>query len=57
VRAVQGLTSPVLFRRAKIKATSEDSFQSYASCLKKTGNDLKKCAALGEALEAAFYKE
>lgn len=40
--------------RAKIKATSEEAFQSYAQCLKGTGNDLKKCAKLHEDLVKAF---
>lgn len=43
-------------RRAKIKATSEEPFQSYAQCLQRTGNDLKKCASLHDALLAAFHK-
>lgn len=48
------LTIP--YRRAKIKATSEEHFQSYAQCLQRTGNDLKKCAKLHDALLAAFHK-
>lgn len=44
-------------RRAKIKATSEEPFQSYAQCLQRTGNDLKKCAKLHDALLAAFHKQ
>lgn len=41
-------------RRAKIKATSEESFQSYAQCLQTTGNDLRKCAKLHDELLQAF---
>ncbi len=43
-------------RRTKIKATSEEPFQSYAQCLQRTGNDLKKCATLHDALVATFHK-
>lgn len=45
------------YRRAKIKATSEEPFQSYAKCLHGTGNDLKKCAKLHDALLTAFHKQ
>jgi hypothetical protein len=41
-------------RRAKIKATSEEPFQSYAKCLEDTGNDLKRCAELEDALVKSF---
>ena len=41
-------------RRAKIKATSEEPFQSYAQCLQATGNNLKKCADLHDQLLKAF---
>ncbi|GAB5029687.1 Hypothetical protein NocV09_00103010 [Nannochloropsis oceanica] len=40
--------------RAKIKATSEGPFQSYAQCLQTTGNNLKKCAELHDQLVKAF---
>jgi len=41
-------------RRARIKATSEEPFQSYAQCLQTTGNNLKKCADLHDQLLKAF---